>query len=136
MSIETVEQAYQVLASDLQAFVNGRKWDFVLGKYQILHSMVSSTWELKSPSGSSFDGGREVSLSATKQKTSAIRFLRDDLLKTTGQRIWGLTFTLYPSGKFNIEYDYNKPEGYEETDETISGDEINASLSKLANKDS
>lgn len=65
---------------------------------------------------------------------SAARFLRDNLLKTTGQRIWGLTFTLYPSGKFNIEYDYNKPEGYEETDETISGDEINASLGKLANK--
>jgi hypothetical protein len=46
-------------------------------------------------------------------------FLRNDLLKTTGQRIWGLTFTLYPDGKFYVEYDYNKPEGYEETDETV-----------------
>lgn len=67
--------------------------------------------------------------------TDALLYLRDDLLKTTGQRIWGLTFTLYPNGKFNIEYDYNKPEGYEETDDVITGDEINASLEKLTKKD-
>jgi hypothetical protein len=35
-------------------------------------------------------------------------------------RIWGLTFTLFPTGKFKIEYDYNKPEGYEETDGAIT----------------
>ena len=62
---------------------------------------------------------------------NAALFLRDDLLRTTGQRIWGLTFTLYPDGKFKIEYDYNKPEGYEETNEVITGDEINASLAEL-----
>lgn len=65
----------------------------------------------------------------------ALLFLRDDLLRTTGQRIWGLTFTLYPDGKFKIEYDYDKPEGYEETDEVISGDEINASLARLTGRD-
>ena len=63
-------------------------------------------------------------------------FLRDDLLRTTGQRIWGLTFTLFPDGQFKIEYDYNKPEGYEESDEVITGDEINASLTKLTGQDS
>ena len=51
--------------------------------------------------------------------SDAVLYLREDLLKTTGQRIWGLTFTLYPDGKFTVEYDHNKPEGYEETDETI-----------------
>lgn len=49
----------------------------------------------------------------------ACLFLRDDLLRTTNQRIWGLTFTLRPDGKFDLQYDYNKPQGYEETDETI-----------------
>jgi hypothetical protein len=49
----------------------------------------------------------------------ACLFLREDLLRTTGNRIWGLTFTLYSDGKFNIEYDYNKPEGYDETEETV-----------------
>lgn len=42
-----------------------------------------------------------------------------------------MMFTLFPTGKFKIEYDYNKPEGYTETDEMITGSEINASLSKL-----
>ena len=96
--------------------------------------MISSSWELRGESGSLFDGGREVSLTETKQKTSAIRFLRDDLLRTTGQRIWGLTFNLYPDGKFKIEYDYNKPEEYEETNEVITGDEINASLAQLTDQ--
>jgi hypothetical protein len=45
-----------------------------------------------------------------------------------------LTFTLYPNGKFNLEYDYNKPEGYEETDDIITGDEMNASLNLLSGK--
>lgn len=49
----------------------------------------------------------------------AALFIRDDLLSTTGQRIWGLMFTLYPDGKFNIDYDYKIPDGYEETNETI-----------------
>lgn len=62
---------------------------------------------------------------------SAVLFLRDNFLRTTGQRIWGLTFTLFLDGKFKIDYDYNKPDGYEETDEVITGDEINASLSNL-----
>jgi hypothetical protein len=47
----------------------------------------------------------------------AFVFIRDHLLATTGQRIWGLTFTLYPDGKFNIEYDYQRPDWYSEDDE-------------------
>lgn len=57
--------------------------------------------------------------------------LRDDLIKTSNVFIWGLTFTIYATGKFNIEYEYDKPEGYMETDELITGDEINVSLSRL-----
>ena len=40
----------------------------------------------------------------------------------------------YPNSKFNIEYDYNKPADYEETDDVITGDEINQSLSNLNNQ--
>ncbi|VTU18922.1 hypothetical protein H4CHR_00282 [Variovorax sp. PBS-H4] len=58
-------------------------------------------------------------------------FLREDLLKSTGQRIWGLTFTLYPDSKFNIEYDYNKPLEYEETDETV---DLSHALEDLQNQ--
>jgi len=67
----------------------------------------------------------------SKTRSAAVRFLRDELLRSAGHRIWGVIFILYPSGKFNVEYNYNKPEGYEETDETISGDEINESLTRL-----
>ncbi|MBF7683688.1 hypothetical protein I2F27_10210 [Acinetobacter sp. B5B] len=52
-------------------------------------------------------------------------------MNLTGDRIWELTFTLYPDGKFNMKYDYKKPKDYEESEETISGDEINNSLKKL-----
>lgn len=79
--------------------------------------------------------GKSISVGLGMQKAFSVSdgviYLRDNLLATTGQRIWGLTFTLYPDGKFNIEYDYNKPEGYEETGETISGDQANASLNNL-----
>lgn len=43
--------------------------------------------------------------------------IRDLLLRTTGKRIWGLTYTLLPDGKFNVDYDYNKPDEYDLADE-------------------
>ncbi|MFC3627495.1 hypothetical protein ACFOKJ_15355 [Vogesella amnigena] len=57
--------------------------------------------------------------------------IRDCIMNEGGCRIWGLTFTLYPGGKYEIEYDYNKPADYEDTEDTISGDEINQSLGGL-----
>lgn len=62
------------------------------------------------------------------QANDAALYLRDELLRTTGQRIWGLTFTLSPDGKFKLDYNYTKPEGYEESDEPISPDVAMASL--------
>ena len=59
-----------------------------------------------------------------------ITSLKDDMLKLTGDEIWGLTFTLYPDGKFEIEYNYDKPEDYEETDEVITGEEIKQTFLK------
>ncbi|MFC5606404.1 antitoxin YezG family protein [Variovorax soli] len=64
--------------------------------------------------GSEIENDRFPPLDVATSGSRALLFLRKDLLKTTGEHIWGLTFTLYPDGKFNIEYDYNKPEGYEE----------------------
>jgi len=49
----------------------------------------------------------------------SLLFVRDQILKETGKRIWGLTFTLYPDGKYEIEYDYNIPEGFNEKGEWI-----------------
>lgn len=85
--------------------------------------------------GRIFKNDRFPPLEVAGPASRAALFLRDDLLRTTGQRIWGLTFTLFPDGQFKIEYDYNKPEGYEESDEVITGDEINASLAQLTGQD-
>lgn len=52
-----------------------------------------------------------------------------------GHRIWGLTYTLYPNGKFNIEYDYTKPAWYqEEQSEPVSLDSAMAGLMALGVK--
>ena len=104
-------------------FIKTFKWDKGFCQCQIFDKMVSaSCWlKYKEIKDKKALGWPSKNLSAGR----AAEFLHDDLLRTTEQRIWGLTFTLYPTGKFNIEYDYEKPEGYEETDEVIFGEEIN-----------
>lgn len=127
MNTMNTEQAYQSIAMELVQFIGKRTWDRAQTKVRILKSMLNVSWRVYlsgTESGSTEDGGwpnwdKAISSSAEE----ACWFLRDNLLATTGDRIWGLTFTLFPDGKFKIEYDYNKPEGYEETDEVISLDE-------------
>ncbi len=132
--ISSVESAYDCISKQVLAFTDGRPWEAVGGVYEVFDGSIGSRWWLQW-NGQRDERGpfppRQVSYLANE----SLRYLRNDLLRTTGQRIWGLTFTLYPDGKFNIEYDYNKPDGYEETDETISGDEINESLARLGGKD-
>lgn len=116
-SVSSVEQAYEILAREIIEFVDGRPWQEAKGIYQVLNKSTSHKWRLIHQ-GEECRKGKSPLLDAS----GALFFLRDDIQKTTGDRIWGLTFTLFPDGKFRIEYDYNKPEGYEETDETIEID--------------
>jgi hypothetical protein len=129
--MKTVEEAYSLIAGVLLNAANDA-WE----KTELNTPIYKET--CSGMSFSVFYSNRKTSTTvdwdAVDQVNVCALYLRDDLLKTTGQRIWGLTFTLYPDGKFNIDYDYNKPEGYEESDEVITGDEINASLSKLSTK--
>lgn len=117
-TIASSEEAYQALAREVIEFIDGRPWDMAKGIYQVLTRSTAHEW-LIMKGGEKDERGRAPVFDAS----DALLFLRDHLLATTGERIWGLTFTLYPDGKFKIEYDYNKPEGYEETDETITLDE-------------
>jgi hypothetical protein len=115
--MNSVEDAYQAIADTLNRWgLDGwRSMKFQVPIYKTMcggmsFSQFDDEGAEKTPA---FDwDGIEVVNRATL-------FLRDDLIRTTGQRTWGMLFTLYPDGKFTIEYDYNKPEGYEETDETI-----------------
>lgn len=117
-SILSVENAYQAIATEILEYIDGRPWDKAKGVYQILSKSTSHEWCL-----TMCDQDDETGRVPTFDASDALFFLRDNLLATTGDRIWGLTFTLFPDGKFKIDYDYNKPEDYEETDEVISLDE-------------
>lgn len=124
------ENAYSLIAESLIAKAGDLSWDNLIVEVSIFNKMCSSTYWV-TQGEKKIQGSGKPSLNLKRDSLSAILFLRDNLLVTTGQRIWGLIFTLYPNGKFNIEYDYNKPEGYEETDELISGNEINQALNNI-----
>ena len=115
--MDTVEQAYEMLSLSILDFIKDRTWDQGICECQIFSKMASASHFFV------FQGVvNDVAMGWPKKGISAgnaALFLRDDLLKTTGRRIWGLSFTLFPDGKFRIEYDYDKPEDYEETNETI-----------------
>lgn len=117
--MKTMEEAYEAIAAYLLCFVGARQWDSAVCKLRIYSGMVSGSQWMFANGLLDEKGDLEANPDALWKGLDAAVFLRDDLVKTTGQRIWALIFTLYPDGKFNIEYDYNKPEDYEETDETI-----------------
>lgn len=117
--MNTAEDAYKKLASYVLAYEGDRSWESAGCKFLIYSKMASGSQWLVSGGMRDEIGGFEGSEDALWAGLDAALFIRDDLLSTTGQRIWGLMFTLYPDGKFNIDYDYKIPDGYEETNETI-----------------
>lgn len=120
---------YQNLANSLLSNMSSESWDKIILTADILRDNASSISFIL------YDKGSEVSQELTFETVFAINDLlielRNIMLHSTGNRIWGLLFTLYPDGRFEIEYDYDKPDDYEESDDIISGDEINQSLDKL-----
>ncbi|VTU37614.1 hypothetical protein H6CHR_05011 [Variovorax sp. PBL-H6] len=113
--IESVEDAYQAIAKIL-ANKASPGWKLLRAVCPILNKGCGGIVTVQT----SVNGGADVPIGwDVFALQDACLFLRADLLRATGQRIWGLTFTLHADGKFNIEYDYNKPAGYEETDETM-----------------
>lgn len=127
--IKNVEEAYKVIAQTLMNHAISADWVSLFLKAPILANGcggVITTQRRRDCEDTDLPVGFDV----FEIQTAAL-FLRDDLLRTSGQRIWELTFTLYPDGKFKLDYDYDKPEDYEETDETISGDEAISSLQSI-----
>ncbi|MBN7822463.1 MULTISPECIES: hypothetical protein [Gammaproteobacteria] len=115
--MNTVEDAYNELARGIIDFIGGRSWDKAFCSCQIYHRMASTVYWLES-----FGNVDKKALAwpnSCIDSGKAAILIRDDVLQKNGQRIWGLIFTLYPDGKFNIEYDYSKPEDYEETDDIV-----------------
>jgi hypothetical protein len=131
MTITTTHDAQTALEKYLRSFVEDRPWDKACATFSVLSKTASGSHWLEFSGEKIEKGGFTKSSENIWYGLDAALYLRDEILRTTGRRIWGLTFTLYPDGKCNIEYDYKKPEDYEDGDEVMTGEEINASLNKL-----
>ncbi len=123
-----LEKIYYEIATILYRSIETEDWDKLKLTTDILQNNCSSL--VTSLSISREEKYFQVSFDDVFILNDSLIFLRDQMLKETNERIWGLTFTLYPDGKFEIEYDYKKPEDYEETDEVITGEEINQTFLK------
>lgn len=128
--MESIDQAYEYLGKYSLAFAEGRPWDVIKIDFNIYFKMATADHFLVFEGNKTDVGGFKDNTDAIWEGLDAAIFIRNYILNLTGDRIWGLTFTLYPDGKFEIEYDYDKPEDYEETDEVITGDEINQTFLK------
>lgn len=125
--MKNVDEAYNCIATNLAEKADGN-WAKIVFQTKVLGNVCSSMMSIAKYLEKD-DLSFGLGITKVFEVSDASIFLRDNLLARTGERIWGLTFTLYPDGKFKIEYDYNKPEGYEETDETISMDDAIKGLS-------
>lgn len=112
--MDTVEEAYEALGKRALDFIHNRAWDKVVCEAKIYNQMVSLSYWLED-AGVKNEKSVGFSLSPS-ESASACLYLRDDLIKSNGNRIWGLIFTLLPTGKMRIDYDYKKPEDFEDSE--------------------
>ncbi len=129
--IKNENEAYGIFAKYLMNYLRDNKWDKMILDVEIYGNMIRS-FEKIIYKNQIIDDYRDISTDISNLQMDAVFFLRKYFIELTGDRIWGLTFTLYPNGKFEVEYDYNKPDDYEESDDVITGEEINKSLSQFA----
>lgn len=108
-----IEDAYRTIAEGCLYVVGDLAWDKIVMNAEVGETMVSRTVQVLSGETTKLASGT-VPLEFELQLTDAQFLLRDDLLRTTGDRIWGFTFTLYKEGRFEIEYDYTMPDEYKD----------------------
>lgn len=129
MIISNEDEAYHILAKALLEHAGDDMWDKRVLNTKIFNKMSRSEKTIYS-SEKVVEKYRELSNGILLSEHDAAMYLKEYIDNLTGDRIWGLTFTLYPNGKFEIEYDHDKPEDYEETDDVITGEEINQNFLK------
>lgn len=129
---DNLVHTYQNLADSLLSNIGSANWDKVILTADILIDNASSISFIIHDKGNEVN--QELSFKTVFIINDLLIELRNIILHSTGNRIWSIVFSLFSDGKFQIEYDYNKPDDYEESDEVISGDEINQSLNKLGIK--
>lgn len=113
--IDSAANATEELSKAVIDFVHGRDWSSASFQAKVFEKAVFSSCNLLQGQDVVSEGLDWPDSSI--DTSSATLFLRDEHLRTTGKRIWGLTFTLYPDGKYDIAYDHNKPADYDDSDE-------------------
>ena len=129
MIVPNEDEAYHILAKALLEHAGDDIWDKLVSNTEIFNKM-SRFEKIIYSSEKVVEEYRELSNDILLSEHDAAMYLKEHIYNLTGDRIWGLIFTLYPDGKFEIEYDYDRPEDYEETDELITGEEINQTFLK------
>ncbi|MFA7028432.1 MAG: hypothetical protein WC163_10735 [Sulfurovum sp.] len=119
------------IKNELISFANSRLWDKLLVNYEIIDRSTRPTKYILTFNNKNDDEYYEIPFEVGVKTMHALLFLRDQILQERGKRIWGLTFTLYPDGKHEIEYDYNVPEGFNEQGEWIGEEHKNEAVSEF-----
>jgi hypothetical protein len=102
------EHAYEQIAKAMLSAAEGEAWTSLVLLATVYDQMVSGRFAVWNDDKA--DKSRYIASPASEAVLDAALFLRDDLLKTTGDRISGFTFTLHKDGKFNIDYRYGETE--------------------------
>lgn|SRR5690554_6301668 len=108
----TAEEAYENLAAYALACLTEEDWDFLTIKSNIYDQMSSSKVILTIKDEDHYLKQSSVPFALSDDRNIATLFLRDNILETTGKRIWGMNFSLAKDGEMKINYNYDKPESY------------------------
>lgn len=109
--IMKVEDAYKLLAEGAIEEAGSTRWDRIVIEIKIYEKMASFIYWCYE-GDKKIQGNGSVPIDMKARIIDAVLFIRDDLIETTGDRIWGMEFSLTNEGKFNIEYSYTKPNGF------------------------
>lgn len=103
---------YQDLVNSLLANIDSIHWDKITLTADILVDNASGiSFILYDKENEIY---QDISFDTVFNINDLLIKLRDVMLNNTGDRIWNIIFTLFPDGKFEIEYNYNKPDDYDE----------------------
>ncbi|WP_096087750.1 hypothetical protein [Agaribacterium haliotis] len=109
----TIEDAYRAIARNLVASIGDEEWDEAIDEIRVLdNSCRSRRWYIRNGEKIPATCDRSIEISSASSK--AVMLIRDEISSSSGGRVWGVTFRLYPNGKFGIDFDYEKPDGYME----------------------
>ena len=131
MTISSIQNAYELLAQYVLAFVEAREWEEAGCHMRIYSKMAHGSQWLSHQGKRDELGGFKERPEAMWAGLTAALYLRDSLLKESGSRIWGLTFYLFPDGKFKIDYDYSRPDDLDESEESLAPSELEEGLVRL-----